>query len=230
MSAKIISVLGAKGGVSKTTLAIEIASLQVQGTNKVAAIDADPGQSFASWWERRLLLPKKAKALGGGIELYDVIGGQPLGDLVRSVAQEVANGFVIVDSGPGCIGLLSELGRVSDICLCPCGPSLHDLDQLNEVKRALYGSPAKRLTVLARASDDGMTAAIAQRIAEQHQPAAETVIACRSAYPEAHARGLAAVEVDKGAAAEIGRLVDEISRNLEVSPVAPLKRTKPQLR
>jgi chromosome partitioning protein len=226
---KIISFVGAKGGIAKSTLAIEVASELARRNCKVAALDADPGQSLAaSFWERAQLLPKTANALGARIELYDVVGGQQLGDYVRSVAQDVGDGFLIVDSGPGCIGLLTELGKVSDLCVCPCGPSAHDLDQLGEVKRALYNCPAKQLTVLVRASDDEMTAAIAQRISEKYRPAAETAIAYRQAYAEAHAKGRAALEIDKNAAAEISRLVDEILDILEAGAVPPIKRSKPQ--
>jgi chromosome partitioning protein len=112
----IIGVLNRKGGVGKTTIAINVAAtLSVAGV-RVLLVDADPQASALSWSSLRERDP-----------LFAVVGmARPT--LHREIPGIAAKfDVVIIDGGPG----VNDLGRAailaSDLVLIPVQPSPYDV-------------------------------------------------------------------------------------------------------
>lgn len=114
----IIAIAQRKGGVGKTTLAVNLAGELVRRGRSVTLVDADPQASAFDW-----ALPRR------------------LGFVVRNDVPTVAGGvawvkgiyksgtdFAIVDS-PADLGSVFKLCvEVADLLLLPCGPSSLDLN------------------------------------------------------------------------------------------------------
>src|SRR5215210_333941 len=112
----ILGVLNQKGGVGKTTIAVNVAATFAMSGRRVLLVDADPQGSSLSWSSARELGP-----------LFPVVGmAKP--SLHRDLPQ-VARGYdtVIIDGAPR----VNELGRAaimaSDLVLIPVQPSPYDV-------------------------------------------------------------------------------------------------------
>lgn len=141
---KIISVVQQKGGVGKTTIAVNISGEFCQMGARVNLFDADAQQSAVAW------------ALPGRLPF-------PVHPALFSVAFPIAwakaifehNGDIaVIDTSPGVGALMSACVELSDLILLPCGPSSIELfalretiEAINEVKRRL-GRPAPRVLIL----------------------------------------------------------------------------------
>jgi polyhydroxyalkanoate synthase len=116
LAAMIIGVLNRKGGVGKTTIAINVAATLAVAGVRVLLVDADPQASALSWSSLRERDP-----------LFAVVGmARPT--LHRELPGIAAKfDVVIIDGGPG----VNDLGRAailaSDLVLIPVQPSPYDV-------------------------------------------------------------------------------------------------------
>jgi chromosome partitioning protein len=138
LAAMIIGVLNRKGGVGKTTIAINVAATLAVAGVRVLLVDADPQASALSWSSLRERDP-----------LFAVVGmARPT--LHREIP-EIAAKFdvVVIDGGPG----VNDLGRAailaSDLVLIPVQPSPYDVwaaaetvQQIREARRFKKGLKA----------------------------------------------------------------------------------------
>ena len=132
--AQTIAVVGRKGGIGKTTVAVHLAGeLATQG-RRVALIDADP-QGSANQWAAPGRLPVSVDHLP--------VSPENLQDWVlrlRRVKAEV----LILDCPPHLDVALGAAVGMADLVLLPCGPSGLDMLAMGEVLGVVRAARQKR--------------------------------------------------------------------------------------
>ena len=137
----IIGVLNQKGGVGKTTVAVNLASCFSQFGHRVLLVDADPQGSALAWSAAREAEPAF------------VVVGMAKTSLHREMPALAKNyDIVLIDGAPR----VNELGRAaimaSDLVLIPVQPSPYDVwaaaetVQLVREARGLQGEPCAPLS------------------------------------------------------------------------------------
>ena len=112
---KIVSILNVKGGVGKTTIAVNLArALQMDGAN-VLLVDSDPQGSARDW-----------HAASDG-EILNVVGlDRPTLDKdIKVVASNYD--WVLIDGSPHLENMATAAVKCSDIVLVPVQPSPYDI-------------------------------------------------------------------------------------------------------
>ena len=128
----IIGVLNQKGGVGKTTLAVNLAATIASSTARVLLVDADPQGSALAWSSAREIEP-----------LFPVVGmAKP--SLHRDLPKLAADyEFVLIDGAPR----VNDLGRsailASDFVLIPVQPSPYDIWAAADTVQLIRGAPTQ---------------------------------------------------------------------------------------
>ncbi|MFL9828068.1 ParA family partition ATPase [Rhodoplanes sp. SY1] len=204
----IIGVLNQKGGVGKTTIAVNLAATLAKAGRRVLLVDADPQASALTWSSVRDLDP-----------LFAVIGmakptlHRDLPDIARDYD------VVVIDGAPR----VNELGRAailaSDLVLIPVQPSPYDvwaaaetvqlIREAQQFKPELRGVFAINRKIVNTAIGRDVASALSRF---EEIPVLPTTIGQRVIFAESAAQGLAVIEADPDseAAREMTALVQQV--------------------
>lgn len=209
----IIGVLSQKGGVGKTTIAVNLAATYAKSGLRTLLVDADPQGSSMQWSEARDAEP-----------MFSVIGMAKT--TLHKDLPEIAKDYqvVIIDGAPR----VNELGRAailaSELVVIPVQPSPYDIWAAAETVRLIteaqqYKPSLKGVFVINRKIAN---TAIGRDVTEalgtfENIPVLPTALHQRVIYAESAGQGLSVLEVDPkgGAAREVAELAKVLMHNQE---------------
>jgi chromosome partitioning protein len=202
----IISLVNQKGGVGKTTAAVNIARGLSDGPGRVLLMDADPQGSVLQW-----------HSLGSNA-YFDVIHHpKPIDPAeVRSLTPGYKH--TVIDTPPAIGAIIRSCLSVSDLAIVPVGPSPLDIwssqETVSILKKTIEMHPRlkPRLLICRKISRTRIGREARDAMDVYGLDAFETEITQRVAYVEAMISGLTVFDFAPGseAADEIRRLCFEI--------------------
>lgn len=183
----IIAVVAEKGGVGKTTIALDLAVTAVKKGRKVAVIDVDPQASASKWTDRRSsefpwVVPTHAVRIPAAIE--------------QAKSQGVD--FIVIDTPPHSSTEATEAARRADVVLLPVEPHLFSLETVAKQADLLKvaGNPPA-FYVVNKAPTQGTEADSAiDFIKRQGFPVCPTILHLRAAHRHAGNVGKSAGEYE----------------------------------
>lgn len=187
----IIGVLSQKGGVGKTTVALNLAAAIATSGSRVLVVDADPQGSALAWSSAREAEP-----------LFPVVGmAKPT--LHRELPNLAANyHFIVIDGAPRVNDLARSAILASNLVLIPVQPSPYDIwassetvrliREARQINAALEAAFLINRKIARSAIGRDAAAALAQF---EDIPVLEVHLSQRILYAESAAKGLTVVEV-----------------------------------
>jgi chromosome partitioning protein len=205
----IIGVLNQKGGVGKTTIAVNIAAFLGKTGRRVLLVDADPQGSALAWSSARAIEP-----------IFPVVG-MPKPSLHRDLpALSSHYEVVIIDGAPRVNELARAAILASDIVLIPIQPSPYDVWAAAETVKLIrearqYKEKLQALFVINRRIANTAIGRDVSTALKQFDdvPVLAASLTQRVIYAESAAKGLSVIEVaPKGdATKELERLVKQLT-------------------
>lgn len=204
----ILGVLNQKGGVGKSTLAVNIAATFAMQGQRVLLVDSDPQGSSLAWQAAREREP-----------LFPVVG-MPKPTLHKDLP-EISRDYdaVVIDGAPRVNDLARSAIMASDLVVVPIQPSPYDVWASAEIvallkEAVVYKESLKSVIAISRKIANTAIGRDVQEAIEPFElPVLRQAITQRVAWAESAAQGLSILERPEWAAAagELGRLVSELS-------------------
>ncbi len=202
----VISLINQKGGVGKTTTAINLASALSARKLRVLMVDADPQGSVLQW-----------QSTGANREFDVVQLSAP--DLRAQIGNHLP-GFdhVVIDSPPALSHISQEIAASSDLAIIPIAPSSLDIWASRETIQLVTDVGRKRqelaarLLVYRKIPGTRLAAEARDALDSYGLEIFKTEISQRIAYVEAIVSGVSVLKYSPNsvAAREIRNLCDEI--------------------
>jgi chromosome partitioning protein len=202
----VISLINQKGGVGKTTAAINLASALSQRNFRVLMVDADPQGSVLQW-----------QATGANRD-FDVVqlSAPELDAQIGNHRQTFDH--VVIDSPPALSGISQAIAAASDLAIIPIAPSSLDIWSSRETIQLVtdvgrtHPGLAARLLVYRKIPGTRLAAEAREALASYELEIFKTEISQRIAYVEAIVSGVSVLNYSPNsvAAREIRSLCDEI--------------------
>lgn len=203
-----IAFVNQKGGVGKTTLAVNVAGCMASQGLKVLLIDADPQQSALDWSGAR-----------EGESPFSIVGmPRPV---IHKELPNLEKGYdhVIIDSPPSVHQLTQSIVGASDVVVVPVQPSPYDVWAAEAVLKVIDDASAvlnPELKTVFAINRKIVNTAIGRDVAESLAGYGKGVLSAqvcqRVGFAESAAQGKTVFELDEHSAAsqEIAALTKEI--------------------
>ena len=205
----IIGILNQKGGVGKTTLAVNLAAAMQRQGGRVLLIDADPQGSALDWAAAREEPP-----------LFAVVG-LPRATLHKEIAV-IGEGYdhIVIDGPPRVTDLARSAIMASDLVLIPVQPSPYDIWAADEVVKLIaearvYKENIKSVFVVNRKiANTAIGRDVGEALAAYPVPVLKAFVTQRVVFAEAVAQGKSIFEIDQEglAAKEVQAVLDELMK------------------
>lgn len=209
-----IAVTNLKGGVGKTTIAVNLAAAFTQRGKRVCIVDTDLKQHSALEWASSRGEERET------IQVFAVEQNQVNAKMLKDLEQSYD--FVILDGTPHLSELATRTILVSDIILIPVLPSIFDfrafetffqlLNELKDTKKSNGLGNVEAFIVMNRVNEKAnVSKEIADGLMTYNVPILNTKLSSRTAYADNATDGLGVVEgKDKKAKIEFNQFADEI--------------------
>jgi chromosome partitioning protein len=203
----IIGLLNQKGGVGKTTLAVNLAAALTLRGGRVLLIDADPQGSALDWAAAR-----------EGDPLFAVVG-LPRPTVHKEIGV-IGQGYdhVVIDGPPRVTDLARSAIMASDLVMIPVQPSPYDIWAADEVVKLIvearvYKENLKSVFAVNRKiANTAIGRDVGEALAAYQVPVLKATITQRVVFAEAVAQGKSIFEIDPNgpAALEMLAVLDEL--------------------
>lgn len=203
----MLSVVNGKGGVGKTTTAVNLAAMLVTKKRKVLLVDTDP-QGSATWWSER------------GSKMPFSITAETDPVMLTRLREVEGYDIVVVDSPPRLDSEgLQTVAKASDYVVLPTPPAPLDMAALiTTIRTIVVPTGVKHRVLLTRVDPRSLNEAMEAlgTLREADVPAFHAVVRAYKAHERASLQGVA-IDAYTGPGAKEGagdyrRVIDEVLR------------------